>query len=153
MILGDYMKFTFKAFSYETNDEHQYDDFMQELRADKSTKTFLPNVSKKINKNSIYNNSYIVKDLYSDTPIGYVHLFGPENDDLKLLYAVHPDYRREGYGSSILRTTTEFALQRNKNLNQVSLIINANNLASSRTASKAGFKQASDSSITYVRKR
>ncbi len=153
-VVGDFMKYFFQSFQYETNDENKYNDFIEELVIDSQIKRFIPRIkslSKKMNQKSIYDNSYIVKDIYSNALIGYVHLFSPSIDEISLVYAVHPDFRGLGYGKGILSSTTEFILKNNININKIELIIHPDNFISACTAVSSGYVK--ESGIRYIKKR
>lgn len=152
--IGDTMQFTFHNLQYDTNDQNKYNDFICELATDKQVKRFMPRIKglcKKINKNSIYNNSYVVTDIHLDVPIGYVHLYEPNMDEINLLYAVHPDFRGFGYGKNILGNITEYILEKDLNINKIGLIIHFDNLLSSYTALSVGY--ISNGGICYIKKR
>ena len=78
---------------------------------------------------------YMVKD--KDKIVG---LFKPAvyyGTDIGLDYAVHPDFRRKGYGTKILLEVSDYFFDRN--VERVSLCIDNTNIGSINAAINAGF--------------
>ena len=136
------------------NNSEVHNEFIDELAKDKDVKKYLKGLKskiKKINTNSMYQNGYIVRDIQKDELIGYLYLDKPYEKEMDISYAVHPDYRLEGYGRMILKSSSDFILEKDKSIENIALIINPDNYASKRVAESVGFVQ--EGNIKYSRKR
>lgn len=113
-------------------------------------------LNKSINDNKIMIGSgYIVCD--GRKLVGYVR---PAElldiNTLELHYAVHPDYRRQGYGSKILVEVSDYLLKHIKDINNIKLYINSENRGSIKCAKKAGFLKCEEFPnrlVSYIKTR
>lgn len=99
--------------------------------------------------------SYIVCD--QKKLIGYLKLADLEMSGiLTIHYAVHPDYRHQGYGTKILTEVASYALHNISKVNTIQLNINKINDKSIACAKKAGYiKQdnfINDTPVIYTKK-
>ena len=138
--------------SFNNSEEHK--EFVSDLLSDQDVRKYIPKVNTKIKKknpNSIYENGYIVKNIDTNELIGFVYFGLPFQKEADINYAVHPDYRLEGYGKRILKTSSEFILEKDKSVDNIVLIISPDNLISQRAAQSVGFSK--DGNIRYIKKR
>lgn len=83
--------------------------------------------------------SYIIED--KRKLVGFITLsFLDENANLDLHYGVHPEYRRQGYGSKILLEIGKYIFKEMANVNKIRLVIKNINRGSSKCAINAGYK-------------
>lgn len=83
--------------------------------------------------------SYIIED--KRKLVGFVTLnFLDKNGNLDLHYGVHPEYRRQGYGSKILLEIKEYVFKELANVNKIRLFIKKVNKGSTKCAINAGYK-------------
>ena len=80
---------------------------------------------------------YLVED--KKKLVGFVQPIRIEKNVLDINYAVHPDYRRLGYGVKILNEISSYYFS--NNVKSVRLYINKDNIRSMGCALKAGFHQ------------
>lgn len=78
----------------------------------------------KNNKRSIYQSAFVVEDL--GVPVGYLFISNRIRDEVFLEYAVLKEYRGMGYGSDIVRQTTDYLFQ-NHNIKDIRLDIDPSN--------------------------
>lgn len=82
--------------------------------------------------------AYIIAD--DRKLVGLIRLaFMDSNGILNLHYAVHPSYRREHYGTKILREVPDYLLKNFTDINTIELYIKEINQNSRKCASNAGF--------------
>lgn len=90
----------------------------------------------KNNKRSIYQSAFVVEDL--GVPVGYLFISNRIRDEVFLEYAVLKEYRGMGYGSDIVRQTTDYLFQ-NHNIKDIRLDIDPSNKNSINTAEACGY--------------
>lgn len=90
----------------------------------------------KNNNRSIYQSAFVVEDL--GVPVGYLFISNRIRDEVFLEYAVLKEYRGMGYGSDIVRQTTDYLFQ-NHNIKDMRLDIDPSNKNSINTAEACGY--------------
>ena len=90
----------------------------------------------KNNNRSIYQSAFVVEDL--GVPVGYLFISNRIRDEVFLEYAVLKEYRGMGYGSDIVRQTTDYLFQ-NHNIRDIRLDIDPSNKNSINTAEACGY--------------
>ena len=90
----------------------------------------------KNNNLSIYQSAFVVEDL--GVPVGYLFISNRIRDEVFLEYAVLKEYRGMGYGSDIVRQTTDYLFQ-NHNIKDIRLDIDPSNKNSINTAEACGY--------------
>lgn len=85
---------------------------------------------------SIYQSGYVVED--NGMPIGYLFISSMRDDEVFLEYSVLKQFRGMGYGSSIVRETTDYLFE-NHNIRSIRLDIDPSNRNSSLVATSCGF--------------
>lgn len=90
----------------------------------------------KNNNRSIYQSAFVVEDL--GVPVGYLFISNRIRDEVFLEYAVLKEYRGMGYGSDIVRQTTDYLFQ-NHNIKDIRLDIDPGNKNSINTAEACGY--------------
>lgn len=90
----------------------------------------------KNNNRSIYQSAFVVEDL--GVPVGYLFISNRIRDEVFLEYAVLKEYRGMGYGSDIVRQTTDYLFQ-NHNIKDIRLDIDPSNKNSINTAEACGY--------------
>lgn len=90
----------------------------------------------KNNNRSIYQSAFVVEDL--GVPVGYLFISNRIRDEVFLEYAVLKQYRGMGYGSDIVRQTTDYLFQ-NHNIKDIRLDIDPSNKNSINTAEACGY--------------
>ena len=90
----------------------------------------------KNNNRSIYQSAFVVEDL--GVPVGYLFISNRIRDEVFLEYAVLKEYRGMGYGSDIVRQTTDYLFQ-NHNIKYIRLDIDPSNKNSINTAEACGY--------------
>ena len=84
----------------------------------------------------IYQSAFVVEDL--GVPVGYLFISNRIRDEVFLEYAVLKEYRGMGYGSDIVRQTTDYLFQ-NHNIKDIRLDIDPSNKNSINTAEACGY--------------
>lgn len=90
----------------------------------------------KNNNRSIYQSAFVVEDL--GVPVGYLFISNRIRNEVFLEYAVLKEYRGMGYGSDIVRQTTDYLFQ-NHNIKDIRLDIDPSNKNSINTAEACGY--------------
>lgn len=113
----------------------------QELETGESSSEFIHQIgerleSSKDNDRSIYTSAFVVEDL--GTPIGYLYISSMVRDEVFLEYAVLKEERGKGYGSDIVRETTDY-LFKNHNIRSIRLDIDPSNKNSINAAEACGY--------------
>ena len=78
----------------------------------------------------------MVEDL--GTPIGYLYISSLIRDEVFLEYAVLKEYRGKGYGSTIIRETSDYLFE-NHNIRSIRLDIDPSNKNSINAAEACGY--------------
>ncbi len=83
--------------------------------------------------------AYIIED--NRKLVGFIRpAFMDTNGILNLHYAVHPDYRKQGYGTKILTETSKYLFRNMDAVKQIELYIKEINTGSIRCAENARFE-------------
>lgn len=82
------------------------------------------------------NSGYLVK--IDDNIVGYVYFSAISNYRMYIEYLILSCYRKKGYGSLLLKESTDYILD-NYNIKQICLDIDKSNLASMKTAISCGY--------------
>lgn len=90
----------------------------------------------KNNNRNIFQSAFVVES--EDIPIGYVFISSRIHDEVFLEYAVLKEYRGIGYGSSIIRETSDYLFQ-NHNIKDIRLDIDPSNKNSINAAEACGY--------------
>lgn len=147
------MKFEYKNFFYETNDEDKYQNYIGILSEDPLVRRYVPNIkkyTKRVHEKSLGNNSYFVTDRVYDCVIGYVHIFERKDKDIEFMYAIMEEYRSLGYGKALVKNISDFLFLSDKELQSISLVISPYNKPSLCIASSNGFIK---NGMYYVKER
>ena len=132
--------------------------FVHEMTYDKAIREYVSwNIDKIIMRphytNGIENScGYIVKS--HDNLVGFFRPFVFFDTDIGLDYAIHPNFRGQGYGTRLLVEVSDYFFERN--IKRVALRINNSNTSSIIAAKKAGFEEeyvGLQEVTEYVKKR
>ena len=140
------MKIKLKSLCLNTYDIHKkkYCRFVREITTDPLVNKFVPTpielqlLESKNDDIVKIPSSYIVTE--KKELVGYVRF--NELDELGTLilhYAVHPDYRRNGYGSKILIEVSDYVFKNMNEVSKIKLHINSINKGSIKCAENAKF--------------
>ena len=114
-------------------------NWLQEIKEDPKIKEFLGEVDAKI----YIENSYFLKDEKQNAYLGFITHSDPVDTKvgktISIYYAVHPNYRHQGYGSVLLNLFTEEILSLYP-IDKFVLNIKKENQASQKLAMKCGFQ-------------
>ena len=114
-------------------------NWLQEIKEDPKIKEFLGEVDAKI----YIENSYFLKDEKQNVYLGFITHSDPVDTKvgktISIYYAVHPNYRHQGYGSVLLNLFTEEILSFYP-IDKFVLNIKKENQASQKLAMKCGFQ-------------
>lgn len=131
--------------------------FREELARDVKVKEYLRNIKGRLQElpeevKALQDNaSYIVKD--DKKLIGYVHLESiTKFRSLELHYAVHPNYRGNGYGVKLLKEVSNYILENKSDVETLQLSIHPRNKESRGCAVKAGYQYQKSNQIYYLKK-
>jgi len=136
---------------YCSNDKRKI-KFIKEISEDPLVNNYVSNIiyekleaSEGDDKVSI-GHSYIIED--KRKLVGFITLaFLDQNGNLDLHYGVHPEYRRQGYGSKILLETKDYVFREMSNVNKIRLFIKNINRGSTKCAINAGYEILNDSTV------
>ncbi len=121
--------------------EDKHKGLKEELETGKSHSEFIHQVGERLenskdNNRSIYQSAFVVEDL--GMPIGYLYISSMVKDEVFLEYAVLKEHRNKGYGSDIIRETTDYLFQ-NHNIKAIRLDIDPSNKNSINAATACGY--------------
>lgn len=121
--------------------EDKHKGLKEELETGKSHSEFIHQVGERLenskdNNRSIYQSAFVVEDL--GMPIGYLYISSMVKDEVFLEYAVLKEHRDKGYGSDIIRETTDYLFQ-NHNIKAIRLDIDPSNKNSINAATACGY--------------
>ena len=85
---------------------------------------------------SIYQRAFVIED--EGVPIGYLYISNMMRDEVFLEYSILKEYRRMGYGSSIVYEVTDYLFEKH-NIKSVRLDIDPSNKNSVLLATSCGF--------------
>lgn len=88
------------------------------------------------NDKSIYQSAFVVED--NGTSIGYLYISNISNDEVFLECSVLKEFRKQGYGSRILREVSDYLFETH-NIRNIRLDIDPSNIGSITTAKSCGF--------------
>ena len=141
------MKIKLKTLSlntYNVDNRKQY-RFVDEMKNDPLVKEFVSEITdhyliKAKNDEQIeIGSSYLVSE--QKKLVGYIRLNELDvNGVLTLHYAVHPDLRKQGYGTKILVEVSDYAFKNIDRVTKIRLYIRNYNKGSIKCAEHAGFK-------------
>jgi len=94
------------------------------------------------------NNSFIVRIF--NIPIGYLETSPISNGTISISIGIEKSFRGNGYGSLILKSLTDYLLNRD-DINRISAIISPSNLVSIKLFEGCGFKRCEDIPNCFVR--
>lgn len=138
---------TLSIVSYDDNlPEHR--KFKRELLTDESFKEYFGEMFiKKADEIFTASNeletkkAYLVKDL--DKIVGMIRIFSyHESGVANVQYAVRPSFRKQGYGSKILKELSNFLIQ--NNIRCIEGDIDKNNIGSLKIATSLGYEKEDD---------
>lgn len=158
------MKIKLKTLSlttYDMDKRKQY-RFVDEMKNDPLVKEFVSGIidhyliNDKDDSEVLIGASYLVAE--DKKLVGYVRFNELDMSGvLTLHYAVHPDLRRQGYGTKILVEVSDYAFKSIEKVNMVRLYIRNYNKGSIKCAENAGFKlipnYISDNPLVYVKSK
>ena len=121
--------------------EDKHKTLKDELETGASHSSFIHQIGERLedskdNNKSIYQSAFVVEDL--GTPIGYLYISSRIRDEVFLEYAVLKEYRGKGYGSTIIRETSDYLFE-NHNIRSIRLDIDPSNKNSINTAEACGY--------------
>lgn len=121
--------------------EEKHRQLKDELETGESHSDFIHQVgerleSSKDNDRGIYQSAFVVEDL--GTPVGYLFISSMVRDEVFLEYAVLKEHRGKGYGSDIIRETTDYLFQEH-NIRCIRLDIDPSNKNSINAAEACGY--------------
>ena len=122
-------------------DEEKHKSLKDEFETGLSHSEHIHQISERLenakdNDRSIYQSAFVVEDL--GTPVGYLFISSMVRDEVFLEYAVLKEERGKGYGSDIVRETTDYLFQ-NHNIRSIRLDIDPSNKNSINAAEAAGY--------------
>lgn len=85
---------------------------------------------------SIYQRAFVIED--EGLAVGYLYISNMTRDEVFLEYSILNEYRRMGYGSSVVYETTDYLFE-NHNIRSVRLDIDPSNKNSVLLATSCGF--------------
>lgn len=143
---------------YCSNDKRKI-RFVKEISEDQLVNYFVSGTLKEQiessegNENLQVGPAYIIEE--QRKLIGIIRLASINKEgSLYLHYAVHPDYRRQHYGTKLLKETSEYLLKNNKDITKIELHIKDVNNGSIRCAEKSGFSlEKKDGAVKIYSKR
>lgn len=147
------MKIKLKTLSIMTYDINKKENvrFVTELKNDQLMRKFVPGtIEKRLlsasnDSNIEIGSSYIINE--NKNPVGYVRFNELEDNVLTLHYGVHPDKRKQGYGSKILLEVSDYVFKNMNDINKIRLCIRSYNVGSRKCALNAGFIEREDMSM------
>jgi len=122
-------------------DEQKHSFMKEELTTGSSFSEFIHQTSGRLefsknNKKTIYQSAFVVED--RGTPIGYLYISSMVHDEVFLEYAILKNFRRMGYGSSLVTEITDYLFEK-YNIRSVRLDIDPSNKKSILLADSCGF--------------
>ena len=141
MSLGDNMNIELKSILLTRYKEEKHKTLKDELETGTSHSEFIHQIGERLeeskdNNKSIYQSAFVVEDL--GIPIGYLYISRMIRDEVFLEYAVLKEYRGKGYGSSIIRETSDYLFE-NHNIKAIRLDIDPSNKNSINVAEACGY--------------
>ena len=125
------------------SDEHSY--LKEELENGDSSSKYIHQIAERLvfskDNTGIYQSGYIVED--DGTPIGYLFISSMRDDEVFLEYSVLKEFRGMGYGSSIVRETTDYLFEEH-NIRSIRLDIDPSNTNSALVATACGYSVDED---------
>ena len=142
------MKIKLRTLSIMTCDfnKKKHYRFIKDMKEDQLIRKFVPNeiekelsLSKEDRQIEIGSSYIVVED---KKLIGYIR-FKELNESgiLTLNYGVHPDLRRKGYGTKILKEVSDYTFKSIDNVDEIKLYIRSINKGSIKCALNANFYQ------------
>ena len=131
---------TLSILSYEDSDKHY--KFVEELSNDTMIKEYVPCdikrfiISSKDDTDIERNSAYIISD--KEKLIGFIQIFSIFNDTYLLNYGVHLKYRKQGYGTKILKEFSNYLISEKNKKTRIS--ISESNKYSLKAANSAGYE-------------
>ncbi len=121
--------------------EEKHKRLKEDFESGESHSSFIYQIGSRLensknNNRSIYQSAFVVEDL--GVPVGYLFISNKIRDEVFLEYAVLKQYRGMGYGSDIVRQTTDYLFQ-NHNIKDIRLDIDPSNKNSINTAEACGY--------------
>lgn len=126
--------------------EEKHKFLKDEFESGKSHSEYIHQIGQRLetskdNNRSIYQSAFVVEDL--GIPIGYVFISSMIRDEVFLEYAVLEEHRGKGYGSDIIRETSDYLFQ-NHNIRAIRLDIDPSNKNSINAAEASGYNVDED---------
>ena len=121
--------------------EEKHKNLKEEFEKGESHSSFIHQIGTRLensknNNRNIYQSAFVVE--VEDIPIGYLFISSRVRDEVFLEYAVLKAYRGLGYGSTIIRETTDYLFE-NHNIRSIRLDIDPSNKNSINTAEACGY--------------
>ena len=140
------MNIELKSLLLTRYDSDKHKALKDELESGQSQSEFINQIgvrleASKDNDKSIYQSAFVVEDL--GTPVGYLYISSMIHDEVFLEYAVLKEERGKGYGSDIVKETTDYLFE-NHNIRSVRLDIDPSNKNSINAAEAAGYSVDED---------
>ncbi len=121
--------------------EEKHKNLKEEFEKGESHSSFIHQIGPRLensknNNQNIYQSAFVVE--VEDIPIGYLFISSRVRDEVFLEYAVLKEYRGLGYGSTMIRETTDYLFE-NHNIRSIRLDIDPSNKNSINTAEACGY--------------
>lgn len=113
----------------------------RELEHGNSSSEYIHQISERLelskdNDKTIYQSAFVVED--ENIPVGYLFISSMFRDEVFLEYSVLKDFRKMGYGSSIVNEISDY-LFKNHNIKSIRLDIDPSNKKNILLAESCGF--------------
>lgn len=135
------MNIQLKSLFLTRYDEEKHKSLKDEFETGLSHSEHIHQISERLenakdNDRSIYQSAFVVEDL--GTPVGYLFISSMVRDEVFLEYAVLKEFRGQGYGSDIVKETTDYLFQEH-NIKSIRLDIDPSNQNSINVAEANGY--------------
>lgn len=135
------MDIQLETLSLTRYNELKHSFLKEEFKNGSSSSKYIDQISERLelskdNDRYIYQSAFVVED--KGVPVGYLFISNMIRDEVFLEYAVLKNFRRMGYGSSIVNETTDY-LFKNHNIKSIRLDIDPSNKNSVFVADSCGF--------------
>lgn len=139
--IGDYVNIELDSLKLTRYKEEKHKGLKEEFEKGESHSNFIHQIASRLensknNNRNIYQSAFIVEA--EEIPIGYLFISSRVRDEVFLEYAVLKPYRGLGYGSTIIRETTDYLFQ-NYNIRAIRLDIDPSNKNSISVATSNGY--------------
>lgn len=122
-------------------DEEKHSSLKKELESGISSSKYIHQIGERLelsknNHSTLYQSAFVVEG--ENMPVGYLFISSMVRDEVFIEYAVLKDFRKMGYGSSIVSEVVDY-LFKNHNIRSIRLDIDPSNKNSILLAESCGF--------------